>query len=171
MSVSNSTAPTTSPVGAAVTAFRAAAERGNADAVGKLLAPDVVLHSPMTDQPFFEGKEEVTALHRDIFAVLEDIETAEPLELGDTRAFTFRARVRGVDLELMNLVRCNEQGQIVEFTLFVRPLPGLATLFAVLPPRVSARRRGRLRGTLLASVARPLAFALRTADRQTPRFF
>jgi hypothetical protein len=66
------------------------------------------------------------------------------------------------------LVRCNEQGQIVEITVFVRPLPGLATLFATLPPRVSARRRGPLRGALVASVARPHAFVLRTVDRLTP---
>ena len=31
-------------------------------------------------------------------------------------------------------------------------------------------RRGRLRGALVAFLARPLAFALRTADRLTPRF-
>jgi hypothetical protein len=75
-----------------------------------------------------------------------------------------------VELEAINLVRFNEQGQIVEFTVFVRPLAALATLFAALPPRVSARRRGRLRGALVAFLTRPLAFALRTADRLTPRF-
>jgi hypothetical protein len=67
-------------------------------------------------------------------------------------------------------LRFNEQGQIVEFKVFVRPLASLATLWAALPPRVSARRRGRLRGALAGFLARPLAFALRTADRLTPRF-
>lgn len=86
------------------------------------------------------------------------------------RSFSFRARVRGVELEANNLVRFNERGQIAEFTVFVRPLPGLATLFATLPPRVSQRRRGRMRGMLVAFVARPLAFALRTVDRFTPIF-
>jgi hypothetical protein len=169
MSVSDPTAPSAS-VTTAINALRAAGERGDADAVAELLAPDVVVHSPMTDRVRFEGKEEVAALHRDIFAVLEDIETTEPLALGDTRSFSFRARVRGVELEASNLVRFNEQGQIVECTLFVRPLASLATLFSVLPPRVSARRRGRLHGALVAFVARPLAFALRTADRLTPLF-
>jgi hypothetical protein len=170
MSVSRSAAPSTSPVSTAITALRAAGESGDADAVAELLAPDVVFHSPLTVRIRFEGKEEVAALHRDIFAVLENIDTTEPLELGDTGSFSFRARVRGVELEAMNLVRFNEQGQIVEFKVFVRPLPGLATLFAALPPRVSARRRGRLKGALVASLARPLAFALRTADRLAPRF-
>jgi SnoaL-like domain len=170
VSVSGPAAPSTSPVSTAIIALRAAGESGDADAVAELLAHDVVFHSPITARMRFEGKEEVTALHRDIFAVFEDLDTTEPLALGDTRSFSFRARVRGVELEAMNLVRVNEQGQIVELTVFVRPLPGLATLFATLPPRVSARRRGRLKGTLVAILARPLAFTLCIADRLTPRF-
>jgi hypothetical protein len=169
MSVSGPAAPSTSQVGAAITAFRAAGESGDADALAQLLAPDVVFHSPLTARVRFEGKEEVAALHRDIFAVLKDIATTEPLALGDTAAFTFRGRVRGVELEAMNLVRCNEQGQIVETKVFGRPLPGLATLFAALPPRVSARRRGRPTGALVAFLTRPLAFVLRTTDRAVPR--
>lgn len=163
-------AASTAQISAAITALRAAGERSDADAVAELLAPDVVFHSPMTDLVRFEGKEEVAALYRDIFAVLEDIDTSEPLALGDARSFSFRARVRGVELEAMNLVRFNEQGQIAEFTIFVRPLPGLATLFSALPPRVSARRRGRPMGALVACLTRPLAFAVRTADRMAPRF-
>jgi SnoaL-like protein len=170
MSIARPAAPSASPVSTAITALRAAGERGDADAVAELLAPDVVFHSPMTERIRFEGKEEVAALHRDIFAVLEDIDTTEPLALGDTGSFSFRARVRGVELEANNLVRFDEQGKIVDFKVFVRPLPGLATLFATLPPRVSARRRGRLKGTLVAILARPLAFAIRTAHRFTPSF-
>ncbi len=170
MSVSGPAAPSTSPVSTAITALRAAGESGDADAVAELLAPDVVFHSPITARIRFEGKEEVAALHRDIFAVLEDLDTTEPLALGDTRSFSFRARVRGVELEAITLVRFNEQGQIVEFTVFVRPLAALATLFAALPPRVSSRRRGRLWGALVAFLTRPLAFAVRTADRLAPRF-
>lgn len=154
----------------AITALRAAGESGDADAVAGLLAPDVVFHSPITGRLRFEGREEVTALHRDIFAVLEDLRTTEPLGDGDTRSFSFRARVRGAELEAMTLVRFNDQGQIAEFTVFARPLPGLATLFATLPPRVSARRRGRPWGAAVAFLAAPLAFALRTADRLAPRF-
>ncbi len=170
MSVSDRAVPATSPASTATRALRAAAERGDADAVAELLAPGVLFHSPMTDRVRFEGKEEVAALHRDIFAVLEGLETTEPLAHGDTRSFSFRARVRGVELEAHVLLYVNEQGQIDELKIFIRPLPGLATLFAVLPPRVSARRRGRLTGAAAAVLTWPLAFVLRTADRFTPRF-
>jgi ketosteroid isomerase-like protein len=169
MAASRSADASTSPTSAAVTALREAAERGDADAVASLLAPDVVFHSPFTNRIRFEGKDEVAALHRDIFAVLDDLVTTEPLALGDTRSFTFQARVRGVERETSALVRCTEQGQITDFKVFIRPLPGLVMLFAALPPRVSARRRGRLRATLVAALARPLAFVVRTADRVVPR--
>lgn len=170
MSVADPAAPSTSPASTATRAFRAAAERGDADAVAELLAPDVVFHSPMTERVPFVGRGEVAALHRDIFAVLEGLETSDPLALGDSRSFSFRARVRGVELEAHVLLHVNEQGQIDELKIFVRPLPALATLFGALPPRVSARRRGRLTGTVAAIVTWPLGFALRTADRFTPRF-
>jgi SnoaL-like domain len=170
MTSSNPTAAPTSPASTATATLRTAAERGDADAVAELLAPDVVLHSPLTDRVRFEGRDEVAALHRDIFAVLDDLETTEPLALGDTRSFSFRARVRGVELEAMILARFDDQGQIVELTVFGRPLPAVATLFAALPPRVSARLHGRPMGALVASVARPLAFVVRAADRLAPRF-
>jgi hypothetical protein len=170
LSAFGSAAPATAAIDTAITALRAAGERGDADALAELLAPDVVFRSPLTDRVRFEGRDEVVALHRDIFAVLKVIDTTEPLALGDTRSFIFHARVRGVELEAMNLLRFNEQGQIADYKIFIRPLPGLATLFAALPPRVSVRRRGRLKGTVAEYLARPLAFAVRTADRLVPSF-
>jgi hypothetical protein len=151
-----------------IDALRAAGEEGNADAVARLLAPDVVLHSPMSATKVFSGRDAVTALHRDIFAILDDVVTSEPLVRCDTGVFSFRARVRGVEIEAMNQVRVNEEGQILDYTIFVRPLPGLVTLFATLPPRVAARRHGRAAGALVASIGRPLAVAHRTVDRLAP---
>jgi hypothetical protein len=163
------TSPPTSPTATAIHVLRAAGEDGDAEAIAEILAPDVVFHSPMSATKVFEGREEVTALHRDIFAVLEELDTSEPFVSGDLGVFSFRARVRGVELEAMNQVRVDQQGQVCEYTVFIRPLPALATLFATLPPRVAARRRGRPAGALVASLARPLALVHRTADRLAPR--
>jgi ketosteroid isomerase-like protein len=150
---------------------RGAARRGHgdADAVAALLAADVVLHSPMSATKVFSGRDAVTALHRDIFAVLEEVSTSAPLTLGDAGVFAFRARVRGVEIEAMNQVRVDEDGRILDYTIFVRPLPGLMTLFATLPPRVAARRHGRPAGLLVASIGRPLAVVHRAVDRLAPR--
>ena len=161
-------APDTSRTSATIDALRAAGEEGSADAVAELLAPDVVLHSPMSATKVFSGREAVTALHRDIFATLDDVVTSACLVRGDTGVFSFRARVRGVEIEAMNQVHVNGDGQILDYTIFVRPLPGLVTLFATLPPRVAARRHGRPAGALVASIARPLAVMHRTVDRLAP---
>ncbi|MFK4085943.1 nuclear transport factor 2 family protein [Kribbella sp. NPDC020789] len=158
------------PTPDAVTGLRSAAERGDADALIDPFAADVVFHSPMTMRLSFEGREEVVALHRDIFAVLEDLRTREPLVRGDEWSFSFTATVAGVELEAVNQGRLDSQGRIAENTIYIRPLPALATLFGALPPRVSTRRRGRLHGTVAGLLAQPLAVALRTADRLVPKF-
>ena len=61
----------------AIEGLRTAGELGDAEAVGRLLADEVVFHSPLTDRVTFVGRDEVVALHRDIFAVLADIRTSE----------------------------------------------------------------------------------------------
>jgi hypothetical protein len=162
--------PSTPPAEATIARYRAAGERHDADAVAALLAPDVELHSPLTASVDFAGRDEVVAMHRDIFAVLDGIETAEPLALGDERAFRFAARVRGVPLEAMMLARLDADDRIDRLTIYARPLPAVGTLLSALPPRVSARRRGPLTGAVVAVLTRPLAFVLRTADRMVPRF-
>lgn len=168
MSGPHPSAPDTSLTTATIEALRTAGEEGNADAVAGLLALDVVLHSPMSATKVFSGREAVTALHRDIFAVLDDVVTSTSLVHGDTGVFSFHARVRGVEIEAMNQVRVNQEGQILDYTIFVRPLPGLMTLFATLPPRVATRRHGRPAGALVASVGHPLALIHRTVDRLAP---
>ncbi len=159
-----------SRVTSATATLRAAAERGDADAVGELLAPDVILNSPLSARVRFEGKDAVTALHRDIFAVLDDLQTSEALALDDRCSFSFRAKVRGQELQAVVLADFNERGEIAELTIFGRPLPAVATLFATLPPRVSARLHGRPAGAFVALVARPIAFVMRSVDRVAPRF-
>lgn len=165
-----STTVSTSPVSAAIAAYRAAGERGDANAISALLAPDVELHSPLTESVRFAGRDEVTAMHHDIFAVLDELETDEPLARDDARSFAFRAHVRGVRLEAMILAEFNEDAQIAHLTLFGRPLPATAALFAALPPRVAARRRGPVMGVLVAAITRPIAFIVSVADRLAPRF-
>lgn len=164
------TAPSPATPSATVEAYRAAGERGDADAVRPLLAADVALHSPLTRRVEFKGRDEVTAMHRDIFSVWEDLRTSEPLHRGEDRAFTFNAHVRGEQLDAMMLLEFDEEGLITILTLFGRPLPATTALFAALPPRVSARRRGPAMGMMVALIARPIALIVRTADRLAPRF-
>lgn len=97
---------------AAVTALRAAAKNADGDALAPVLASDVVFRTPLTSRIRLEGREEVVALQRDIFEVIEDLSTTEPLTRGDTAVFTFSGRLRGLQLDAMNLVRIDEQGMV-----------------------------------------------------------
>ena len=170
MSPQSRTAATAATLSAAIDVLRSATERGDAEAVPDLLAPDVSFHSPLTSRARFEGKDEVVALLRDVFAVLENVQTDAPLAGDETRAFRFSASVRNVELGAVLYAIFDEHGLITEITVFGRPLPGAATLFATLPPRVSARRKGRLIGATVGVLARPLAFTMRTVDRCVPWF-
>ncbi|WP_243610435.1 nuclear transport factor 2 family protein [Rhodococcus sp. ARC_M5] len=148
---------------AGIEALRTADQAGDADAMGELLAPDVVCRSPFASTVRFEGRDEVVALHRDVFAILEDRDSGEPLVNESTGSFNFSGRVRGTPVDGMILATFDERGQISELKIFIRPLLALSAMFRALPPRVSRRRGGPVKarltamgGWLFALIARPI---------------
>lgn len=104
--------------------FREAVERGDIDAVGALLAPDVVFHSPATFHPFV-GRETVAALLSIVGQTVEDFRYTDELQADGAHALTFRASVAGRELEGIDLLRFDADGLIADFTVMVRPLSGL----------------------------------------------
>jgi SnoaL-like domain len=145
--------------------FRAAAEAGDVDGVMATLAPDVVLHSPITDRVAFHGHAEVRELLDSVFVTILDIRYFADVGDGRTRALFYRARVGSTPLEEATRLELDDAGMIREITLFFRPLPGLATLTSALGPRVAARRHGPLRGLLARLLLAPLGPLLRAGDR------
>jgi len=104
--------------------FREAVERGDIDAVGALLAPDVVFHSPATFHPFV-GRETVVALLSIVGQTVEDFRYTDELQADGAHALIFRASVAGRELEGIDLLRFDADGLIADFTVMVRPLSGL----------------------------------------------
>lgn len=104
--------------------FREAVERGDIDAVGALLAPDVVFHSPATFHPFV-GRETVAALLSIVGQTVEDFRYTDELQADGAHALIFRASVAGRELEGIDLLRFDTDGLIADFTVMVRPLSGL----------------------------------------------
>jgi len=104
--------------------FREAVERGDIDAVGALLAPDVVFHSPATFHPFV-GRETVAALLSIVGQTVEDFRYTDELQADGAHALIFRASVAGRELEGIDLLRFDADGLIADFTVMVRPLSGL----------------------------------------------
>jgi SnoaL-like protein len=129
-----------------------------------LLADDVVIRSPITSSFVFEGRARVLGLLRMVRDAYEELEYTDFVGEGDTQLQVFTARVDGSELEGADLIRLDSEGRILEFTVFFRPLPGLAALAAVLAPRL-AGERGRGRAVIARAGTRPIAVATRMADR------
>jgi hypothetical protein len=144
--------------------FRRAVEAGDVEGVIETLAPDVVLHSPITDRFSFHGRDEVRDLLRSVFASIDGIRYFADVGNTRTRALFYRASIGGQPVEEATRLELDEAGRITEITLFFRPLPGLTALTAALAPRV-ASRHGRLRMLVARLMTAPLAVATRLGDR------
>ena len=143
--------------------LRVAMEARDLEGVAEALAPDVVLHSPITSSFRFVGRDEVTALLGIVRELLEDLHYFEDFGEGDTHLLAFRARVNGQRLEGTDVMRLDEQGRVRELRVFIRPLPGLTALTAALAPRL-ASKTGPARSATVAGMTRPLAAITRLAD-------
>jgi hypothetical protein len=118
--------------------FRAAVEVHDLDAVIATLAPDVVLHSPVTFQPYV-GRETVGRLLRLIAETFEDMHYTDELDSsGGAQALVFRARVGDRELEGLDLLRLGPDGLIADLTVMLRPLSGLIALAQSIGPKVEA---------------------------------
>jgi hypothetical protein len=124
-------------VSAAATRFREAIEHRDIDAVGRLLAEDVVFHSPVTFHPFV-GRETVTRLLGEVAQVFEGFRYTDELEAEGAHALIFRATVADREVEGVDLVRFDAQGLIADFTVMVRPLSGLVALAQAMGERATA---------------------------------
>ena len=147
-------------------AFRAAVERRDHAAAVALLAPDVVLRSPILGSPPFEGREAVARLMGGVLAEFEDLRYTDQGEAGQVHFLAFRARVRGREIETVDLIRVNHDGLIAEFTVVIRPMAGLAAVGAALGPHLA---RNRITGILVRLFSAPLAALLSVSERLIPR--
>lgn len=143
--------------------LRVAMETRDFEGVAEALAPDVVLHSPVTSSFRFVGRDEVAALLGIVRELLEDLHYLEDFGEGDAHLLAFRARVNGQQLEGTDIMQLDEQGRVRELRVFIRPLPGLTALTAALAPRL-AEKTGRARSATVAGMTRPLAAITRLAD-------
>jgi hypothetical protein len=119
--------------------YRAAVERRDLAAVGELLAPQIVFHSPVTFHPFL-GRDTVTRLLAEVIEVFEDFRFTDELEMDGAHALIFRANVAGTEREIegIDLLRFDEQGLIVDFTVMLRPLSALAPFAQAMGERAQA---------------------------------
>ena len=93
----------------------------------ELLADEVVFHSPFLWKPK-PGKDKTTIVLTAAVHVFQDFTYHRELTDGNNRALEFSARVGDFSVKGIDLIRFNEQGKIVEFEVFIRPVKGLQAL-------------------------------------------
>jgi hypothetical protein len=122
--------------------WRAAGEARDAGAAVAVLAEDVRLISPITDQFVFAGRAQVHTLLDVALDAIDAITYTDQVVEGRTAALFYEGVIGGMRLHEAQLLRLGEDGLITEITLFIRPLPALTKLMARLGPEL-ARRNGR----------------------------
>ncbi len=118
-------------------AFRAAVERMDVEAISSQLAEDVVFHSPVTFHPFL-GRKDVTRLLELVSQTFSDFRYTDELTVDGADALVFRASVGNRELEGIDLLRFNEDGLISDFTVFIRPLSALVPFAQAMGEKAAA---------------------------------
>jgi hypothetical protein len=162
--------PAGTPAGTTTARYRAAAEAHDIDAMLATFAPDVLLHSPITDRIQFRGHDELRDLLAAVFETISEIRYFADIGDARNRALFFRGRVGSQPVEEAIRVTLDDNALITEMTVFFRPLPGLAALTGALAPRVVERKHGRPRALLAKVLMAPLAIFTRIGDRLIPWF-
>jgi ketosteroid isomerase-like protein len=146
--------------------FPAAIQARDHAALVDTLAPDVVLHSAVT-QATFDGKETVGELYASVIDSFQELEIVDEFSSGDTYAFFWRGQIEGRFVEGADRLRLDEEGKVREITVVGRPLSGLATFLTAIGSRFARGRRGPAVATMLRLTARPLPPMFATLDPVT----
>jgi len=118
--------------------FRAAVETKDFAAVESILAPAVHFRSPVVFAPY-EGREAVAALLRVVGEVLSpELAYQWQVREGDREVLCFSTRVGDRVLEGVDLLRYDDDGQVCELVVMMRPASGLAAVRDAIGARLQA---------------------------------
>jgi hypothetical protein len=97
--------------------------------IGKILAEDVVMHSPIVHTPV-RGKKIVTLYLMAAFYTLVNEKFTYIRELGNdsTAILEFTTEVDGIFMNGVDMISWNEDGLITDFKVMVRPLKAVNLL-------------------------------------------
>ena len=109
----------------------------NMSILNDLLADDVVFRSPVAFKPY-EGKQVVFFILNNVIQVFENFTYHREFFTEDEQSVVleFSAVVSEKQLKGIDMIRFNEQGQIVDFEVMIRSLSGLQALAAQMGERI-----------------------------------
>lgn len=112
--------------------FGQAIVAGDMTAMAGLLHPDATFHSPAVFRPY-EGRDAVLYVLSAAARTIKDFSyTAEAAGPDGVAVLKFRGRVDRYEIEGVDIVTTDEDGQITDVTVMVRPLRGLEALVAAM---------------------------------------
>jgi hypothetical protein len=119
--------------------FRRAAEGKDLELLTATLCEDVVLHSPILFRGF-EGRDTVATVLTHVAATLEDLTYTDELSEGNTVCLRFKATVASTNKELegIDFLELDENGQVTELTVFMRPFSALTAFNEQMSARLGA---------------------------------
>ena len=117
--------------------FRRAAESKDIDLLTETLCEDVVLHSPVLFRGF-EGRDTVAAVLTHVAATLENFNYTDELADGDTVVLRFKATVGDRELEGIDFLELDADGNVRELTVFMRPFSALNAFNEQMKARLQA---------------------------------
>jgi hypothetical protein len=117
--------------------FRRAAESKDLELLTETLREDVVLHSPVLFRGF-EGRDTVAAVLTHVAATLEDLTYTDELTDGNTVALRFKANIGDKELEGIDFLELDENGNVAELTVFMRPFSALTAFNEQMMVRLGA---------------------------------
>src|SRR5277367_2604339 len=118
-------------------AFRRAVEERDLEALTRLLAPEVIFHSPVSFKPF-QGREQVALVLATVAQVFEDfVYTGELSDGGAHSGLVFRTRIGQRQAQGIDLIELDAEGLIASLTVMIRPLSALTALAEAMRARLA----------------------------------
>jgi SnoaL-like domain len=117
--------------------FRRAAEAKDLEAMTATLREDVELHSPILFRGF-EGRDTVIAVLTHVAETLEDLTYVDELHEGNSVVLRFKAQVGDRELEGIDFLDLDEDGQVAVLTVFMRPMSALTAFNEQMKLRLAA---------------------------------
>jgi len=115
--------------------FAIAVDAGDDAAAVATLADDVVFRSPAVYKPY-HGKEQVDQLLRLVATVFENFHYTHEWRDGSTTILFFEANVGNREVQGIDILEENEDGQVAALTVMIRPLSGLQAVANAMAARL-----------------------------------
>ncbi|MGI1794368.1 nuclear transport factor 2 family protein [Acinetobacter variabilis] len=123
----------------AITRWHEMLETRDMSILNELLADNVVFRSPVAFQPY-PGKQVVFFILTNVIQVFENFSYHREFlsEDGNNVVLEFSANVGDKKLKGIDMIQFNDEGQIIDFEVMIRPKSGLEALAIEMGQRIQA---------------------------------